>query len=57
MGMPRQPHDYHPRYDEVEPDVMDTFFSMKKQDIKKNKVYVCDICVKCGDVIQRKRHG
>lgn len=48
-------HNYQPRFDELEPDAMDTFFSMKRSDIKKNKVYVSDVCTACGDVIHRQR--
>lgn len=48
-------HNYQPRFDEREPDPMTTFFSMKKEDIKKDKIYIADVCTQCGDVIVRKR--
>lgn len=57
MGMPRKPHEFEARYDEVEPDAMDTFFSMKRSDIKKNRIYVRDICVHCGMIVERDEDG
>ena len=55
MGIEDQLHNYQPRYDEREPDPMNTFFSMRKEDIKKDKIYIADVCTQCGDVIARKR--
>jgi hypothetical protein len=43
-------HQFEPRYDLVVPSAMDTFFHSVtgSADELKNKIYVCDICVKCG---------
>ena len=51
------PHQFEPRYDEVLPSAVDTFFQTitGPADAIKNKIYVMDICVKCGE--QAKRSG
>jgi len=48
-------HQFEPRYDEVLPSVADTFFQTitGPADAIKNKIYVMDVCVKCGEQIKR----
>ena len=49
-------HEYEPRYDLVMPPKLANFGFAGPAGIEafKNKVYIHDICVRCGDVVKRK---
>lgn len=49
------PHDFEPRYDEIEYVDVDTTNDRVKVDNKRVvKTYLYDICVKCGKIIKRE---
>lgn len=55
MAGPLTPHDYQPRYDEREPDAFFSAFSWNDNKVKKDKIWVADVCSQCGHVIPRRR--
>ncbi len=55
IGGPLTPHNYQPRYDEIEPKVEDTFFRSFSNPTQKNKIWVADVCANCGHLIPRQR--
>ncbi len=48
-------HQYEPRYDLILPDKRDTFWetTLGVTETLKNKIYVMDICTRCGNQVKR----